>query len=172
MCARSSIDKLVEAVRYCREANLILPALCLMFIAVDTLGSLIRPRDKPAQDREDFLLWVEKFLLPGSELPCSALDLYGARCSLLHAYSASSRLAREGRAKKLCWAWGDTTTQQMQALADGSKDAGNLIAVHIDDLFESFFLGKRRFHEAIAANPALEALVEERATSILVGVTP
>lgn len=171
MNTRESVDQLASAIRHCQQADLILPALCLMFVAVDTLGSLIRPPNKPAQGRKDFVGWIDRFLIPGSGLPCSALELYGARCGLLHGYSASSTLATGRKVRKLCWAWGATTAEEMQALADGSGEAGRLLAVHAGQLLDAFLVGKRRFHGALAADPALAALVEERAESILVAVT-
>lgn len=172
MNTRRSVDELVAAVRLCRKSGHIVPALCLAFVAIDTLAALSRPRNRGDQGRQDFLDWVDRYLLPSSEIPCTALDLYGARCALLHAYSSSSKLAAEGKAKKLCWAWGETTSDQMQALADQSNDAGRLIAVHADHFLEFLAVAKRRFYEVLSGDPDLASLVEERAHSILVAVVP
>ena len=37
----------------------------------------------------------------------SGLDLYAARCGVLHTYTMDSRLSTEGKAKRILYAWGN-----------------------------------------------------------------
>ena len=46
-----------------------------------------------------FLRWCDSYLLASKALPCNSLELYGARCGVLHAGSPDSDLSRLGKAR-------------------------------------------------------------------------
>lgn len=57
------------------------------------------PAGKLDVTKADFVTWVEKYIqFPGSE-QLTGLDVYGARCSMLHTHSVYSALSRRGECR-------------------------------------------------------------------------
>jgi hypothetical protein len=82
-------------------------AFFLVLTAIGGLAWLGRPADrdttpvvkgKPDPNdvwRSDFVAWVDTYVMPSAGLPVHAIDLYGARCGLVHTQTAESRTTRE-----------------------------------------------------------------------------
>ncbi len=85
------IGEIVQASNLCLNSKFPSAALSLMYIALDTAASLDHRLRREAS-RARFVKWVERYILCSGDLACSALDLYGARCGLLHTYSPRSQL--------------------------------------------------------------------------------
>src|SRR4051794_28242930 len=113
-----NVQDFVRAARLCLNTGLVLPCVALIYSAIDQLACLDRAPEHKDVQRDDFIKWVDTYLLPGSGLNCSAIDLYGARCGVLHSQSPQSRLSRLGEAKQLCYARGHTTREEFQEFAD------------------------------------------------------
>lgn len=140
------IFDLISGIDLCISNGKILPALMLIYSCIDILGWLDRPKDKMDSSRDEFINWVSTNMLPYSNLKCSALDLYAARCSLLHTFTpTSSRLYREGKAKKLVYIFG---TEDEKALKDAildEEDKQSTIVVSVESLYEALMAGIRNY---------------------------
>ncbi len=81
-------------------------------------------RDKKHADAQrcDFLCWVDTYLLPISRQSYTAKDLYGARFTVIHSYSAESKLSREGNAAKLYYSSGPEEKENLQKDIDFTKE--------------------------------------------------
>jgi hypothetical protein len=92
-CLMSAIGRfLVQALRSVdalQKANCYTQGLIIVYSAVDTLAWLGCDEKKRDVDRESFITWVDRFMLPNSALQCNATDLYAARCGLVHNHAAS-----------------------------------------------------------------------------------
>lgn len=161
--ANARINDLIMGAKLCFQNYFWLPGLCLAYIAIDTFAALERPEEKTRNTRVEFIVWVKEFLLPESTLGCSALDLYGARCGLLHRQSPRSELFEEEKVKQLWYAHGPTTVEKLQAAADRSKIAGRVIVLPVDQLFEALLEAQTRFAEALESDPERAARVFEKA---------
>jgi hypothetical protein len=91
-----------EGIETCLERKRIAPALILLYSAIDTSGWLDSAESHAT--RESFLQWVDRYLLNAKPLTCTALELYAARCGLLHTFTPDSRLSSEGKARRICYA--------------------------------------------------------------------
>ena len=128
---------------------------------------LNRPKNQPDVQRGDFIEWSEKFLLPGSELSCDAVDLYSARCAIVHSNIGKSKLTRERRAKEFFYAWGSAKQEDLQNSID--KIGRPLtVAVHIDILFNAFIKAIGDFMIFLSNNTEKRDLVLSRAKSYYV----
>jgi hypothetical protein len=80
---------------------------------------------------------VDTYFLNGYNFPCTALDLYAARCGILHTFTPDSRLYREGKAKRVAYAWGtaDVNSLEMSRRKLGGYDFSS---VHLRDLIDAF----------------------------------
>jgi len=126
---------LVDAIEDCAAKMQILPCLTLLYSGMDVMASLdLRASEN---NRDSFVRWVDAYLLKDSPIECSALDLYAARCGVVHTFTADSRLYQEGRAKKIAYAWGLGSVNNLRRVSDelGYQDWRT---VHIGDLVVAF----------------------------------
>jgi len=91
------VKVLLKAIDTCLKNELQLPGLILLYTGIDSMAWLNRPKLQPDVRRNDFIYWVNRYLLPDSGLACEALDLYAARCALVHSYTSESSLTRQTR---------------------------------------------------------------------------
>jgi hypothetical protein len=164
-----NINDLLAAIADCLNKQLVLPSLLLLYAGIDIMAWLNRPESRADVERTDFIGWSENYLLPGSGLVCNALDLYAARCALLHSFSAESQLSRKGNAKQIFYAWGSARVGDLQRLVDivGTHSA---VAVHVDDLLKAFRIGVEHFKNVLSHDPQHATLIYQRANKFFSNV--
>ena len=92
-------NDLVSAIQLTFDSKKQLPTLILLYSTIDILAWLNKPSTHPDVAKSDFISWVDRFFLQGTNLQCSSVELYAARCGIVHSYTAESKLSREGKAK-------------------------------------------------------------------------
>jgi hypothetical protein len=124
----------LDAIEDCLKARRILPALCLLYSVIDVTASLERQANEGT--KAAFVRWVDENMLSRGPLPCTASELYSARCGVLHTFTPDSDLFREGRARRVLYAWGNASAKDLQ---DASYRLGRTdVAVHVSELLRSF----------------------------------
>ena len=153
--------QMVTAVEICLTHDLWEPALILILCHIDALAWLNRPVDREDVIREDFVVWVDKYLLPESGLECTAEELYGARCGLLHSHTGESRLHRQHKIRKIFWsrAQGENVYTLIQIRMN---EKFLPVGVGIDHHFWALRTALERFGMALDDNRELGGLVGER----------
>ena len=90
-----NLSQLLLAIDECVGMHLVLPSLMLIYAGADVLGALER---QPGEGtRASFVRWVEAYMLAARPLGCAGIDLYAARCGVLHTFSADSDPTAGGR---------------------------------------------------------------------------
>ena len=158
-------DPHIAAIQLCLEHGHRMPALILIFTGIDFMASLTRPETEPDVRRQDVLDWAEKYVLSNGNFSCSALDLYAARCALVHTYTPSSKLSRQKKAKEILYSWGKADGKGAQDLLD-QVGMTNSVVVHIDDLIVAFRAGVEQFVRDMARYARKGALARQRANKI------
>jgi hypothetical protein len=147
---KHDIGQLLGVVKNCfARRETILPGLVLLDATIDILASLDRPDSKQDVTRDDFIAWVDAFLLPGRSLKCSAIDLYAARCGLLHTYAPESRLSRQRKAKGTYYAWGKA---EVATFEQSMKNVGwktPAVGVHVNVLLKAVEGGFQEFSRVL-----------------------
>lgn len=89
-------DLLNEIIR-CQKADATVAAIAMIYVFVDTMAFLSMPTGQTTQTRKDFISWVDNYLKanPAQPYQYRGLDVYAARCSLLHAFSAEAEAHRK-----------------------------------------------------------------------------
>lgn len=95
------VDQLFGAIERCLEDEYFESAMILVYSGIDAFAWLNRPDNIDDVRRLDFEEWLNTYFLPGSGFTCTASDLYGARCGLVHSNTSESRLNRQDRAHKV-----------------------------------------------------------------------
>jgi len=96
------MDTLFGAINSCEANKFVLPALMLIYSGIDILASL--ERRKGEGTKASFTRWVDEYLLKAVSLPCTSLELYAARCGILHTLTPESDLSRKGKAREVGYA--------------------------------------------------------------------
>jgi hypothetical protein len=82
--------QLVGEIKKTWDAKAPVAALAMVYVGLDTMALLACPVGQPSQTRADFIAWVDRYLKaePASEYQYEGIDVYAARCALLHSYGS------------------------------------------------------------------------------------
>jgi len=85
-----AIINLIAEIKKCEEAGANTAAFIMCFVCMDTMAFLGMPEDRDRNTREDFIQWVDEYLKAYLDQPYQyrGKDVYAARCSVLHSFSA------------------------------------------------------------------------------------
>jgi hypothetical protein len=151
-----------EPIRLLLENHHFAAALILTFAGIDAVAHLASAAGKTKERRKNFIAWCESYLVLPGKHQLTGLELYAARCGLLHTHSGASDLSQEGRARVLHYA--DALEPPVKYVP--SVDP-NLVAVSIQALVESFFTGVERCMVDIYKDPERAHLADRRFANLL-----
>jgi len=146
---------LIESIEDCLAKRRIIPSLVLPYTGIEVIASLeARPHEGT---KAYFVRWVDNYLLKQRSFSCTALDLYAARCGIVHTFRPDSDLYRSGKARRISYAWGTAEANKLESSMKAlSFDSS---AVHLRDLIDAFCHG-------IARNlKTLEVILNEKNAS-------
>ena len=158
-----NVTRHLGAIALCLKNNYRMPALAPIYCGVDIFAALGRPQSRQYATRHDFLRWRDRYLLPSTNLNCSAVDFYAARCAVLHTYTSKSALSRKGQAREIVYAWGNKSSEELQRVIDIAKMSSRYVVVHIDALASAFDKAVRAFVLEVMSDPKQEADLYRRA---------
>ena len=153
-----------RGIRACIGAKSVVSALTLIYSAIDALAALTRDSVKTRATRREFTDWVDRYLLQELTGDLTAIDIYGARCGVVHTYSRDSELAREGKAKLLVYKWREGHRPDDPILEEQSRTA---TVVEIETLAEALERAVESFEQAVLTDEALRGRVERNVKNLL-----
>ena len=162
-----SMMLLASGIDACIEKKLNTPALILIYSGIDTTGWL--DSGEEFSTRTSFKNWVDAYLLKAKPLRCTSLDLYAARCGLLHTFTPDSQLSSSGKARRIYYAWGTGNVQDLQRTIDYTNKFEEYVAVHVNDLYEALQLGLIRFNEELENDPDRKVRVCKKVDKFFAG---
>lgn len=116
-------------------------AVILTFSGIDTMAYLGMPAEQLEVAPRDFIAWCERYIRFDGQEQLTGLDLYGARCGIVHAYGAISRTSRSGRCRHVVYRY---RKDGAPVLFRPDVDP-TLVIVSTEALVEAFFGGVDRF---------------------------
>jgi hypothetical protein len=123
----------IKAIEICLQKKLRLSALILIYSNIDILSYLHCANEINKTTRKDFKFWCKQYLMPNSNIGCSANDLYAARCAVLHTGTPISDLSRKGQAKEIIYVWGKTYPRSLEKIIHLTKR--KVVIIRIEELF-------------------------------------
>lgn len=145
-----------------------MPALILIYTLADTLAWA--SSDKANTNiRGRFEAWATTWV--GPRLPCTATELYAARCGILHTLTSKADLTNNGKAREIIYAWGTAKGEDLQETVVHLKKT-NLVAVHVNVLFQAIRDAMADMLEKADSDPVLEKRLNEAASLHLVKQDP
>lgn len=158
-----AVLQLVAQIHAEEQAAHMMSGLVLSFICLDTMAYLSRPANQAAITRAEFIAWTDKYLVghPDHQYQYRGLDVYAARCAVLHTYGSEASLHRADPNIK------------MFAYHDGGRHMHNpnehprLVLIGLLSFLNDVRIAVGTFVQDCAADPALRALVEPRLGALL-----
>lgn len=121
------------------ERHLFNQALIIMYSAIDTMAWSCR--EDGDSDRNDFYAWCTRYM-PCDDLGITPLDLYAARCSILHSNSSHSNSTESGTSLPLLY----VIAPSSRSLQDHAPPtAREWIVVDLKVLLDRFELATKEF---------------------------
>lgn len=157
-----NVEDLLAAIYICLKKELILPSLILIYSGIDIMASLSRPESHNFVKGENFINWTDKYLIPKSNLSCKGIDIYAARCGIVHSYTAEAKLTRKGLAKKLFYSYGKADSKKLQKRLE-QLNITEAIAIDVNSLFVAFCNAIERFGNSLLSDKDFAKLVYTRA---------
>lgn len=159
----------VDAVAALFEKELYGHVLVLLFSTIDTMGLLDAPPQQVSASGESFKNWVKKYVLTDPSIEFNKVDLWGARCAVLHTFTSESDLSRKGQARQLYYYSGDKDAEHNRRFVAFAKshEGGAHLAVHFGDICQSFFHAMKKFVYDLDANCINDQVYVERLRKVL-----
>ena len=88
---------LYQEVARAQDGGALVAALAMVFVGIDTMAWLSLPLEQHSVKRDDFCAWVDTYLKADAAQPYQyvGIDLYAARCAMLHSYGSLSDLHKK-----------------------------------------------------------------------------
>lgn len=129
----------------------------LVYAGMEAMAYLNMPASQQDVTRRDFIAWAEKYI----RFPCAeqltGLDLYGARCSMLHSYSVVSELSRKKKCRMVGY-----MNRSVPEVFSNPRVSKDLVMVSVEGLAEAFFKGVDRFIIDLFGDPTRAPLARKR----------
>ena len=160
----SNIRKLIATIDYCFKENDKLSGLILLYSVIDIMSWLSRDPHDAESTKSDFIRWIEEFLLPGSNLKCTAEELYQARFSIIHSYipewGTTMNVKSDGN--KITYIWGKAGKNAKDENIKSTSRKPVTVVVNVDDFVNALKIAIQRFDNSLVDNRALFELIEDR----------
>ncbi len=129
-------------------------ALVLIYSGIDAIASLEKPK-APGKVQEHFVDWVETYM-EFKNGRVTGVELFAARCGMLHAYSPISDLSKKGKARLI----GYTVDGGPDVLeSPGVKD---LVLLSVEGLAFAFFRGIVNYLEILKTDTEKRSAIAPR----------
>ena len=164
--ARSLLDML-DATAACILARQHMPAAVLMYTLIDAVAWAAHERSIRSV-RIRFEGWTNRWLIPPLEASCHsirAVDLYGARCAILHTLTPNSDLTATGEARQIAYVWGAGTAEALRAVAGQMPETASVIVLHFSALESALRTAILQFFDDAECDSNLQRLIIEAAAS-------
>lgn len=158
-----AVGQLVEQIRVEEESGHFTSGLVLCFICLDTMAYLSRPAERAGHTRADFIAWTDKYLKghPNHQYQYRGVDVYAARCAVLHTYGSEAAMHRADAGIKL-FGYHDGG-RHMHDPAQHER----LVMIGLRSFLNDVRIAVRDFMEACRGDAELRARVEPRLGGLL-----
>jgi hypothetical protein len=157
-----SLLEIGRGIKACQEQKLQLPTLVLLYSAID-IAAWMTNEDSNAGVGKRFMVWVDQYLLKANPMDCTAADLYAARCGIVHSLTPDSDMSAKGKARLVCYTWGDRNARELQELVKAAKMDDRYVCVQIEELCDAWRGGLRLLMEELDRDPARAGCVHAKA---------
>ena len=151
------VEETTRGIEVCLENKLIVPALELLYSGIDVLGFLGSAKSRA--DRHSFIAWAQSYL-DGflAQKGIGGLDLYAARCGILHTGMAPSDLVDQHKARELWYRYQGIS--YINLIVNAPKPP---VLVDVEEMVSAFNSGTLQFLNKLGQDAALGQRAEAKA---------
>lgn len=153
---------MLPGIEACLERECLVSAVTLIFAAIDALAALTRPVGQLETDGDTFRAWADRFMPPEKHVGCTAQDLWGARCGVLHTYSPEAARAARFGARRVYYQW----RQGPAADAARALPVGSIVVI-VEDLHGALVNAANSYMVETATDGNLQAQLKDHLPSLL-----
>lgn len=139
----AAFAELSSAADQCLKHRWRVAALVLVYSGMDVAGwvrSTAQRAGRRTGNRAAFTEWVDQYLKPRTVLGCSALELYAARCGIVHSFSPAAALHAHGNIRQLVYAWRPSTAAELRAVHRKMHRSSEYAAIQGEQLVRTYQL--------------------------------
>jgi hypothetical protein len=157
------IEGLIQEIKRCEAAGATTAAIAMAYICIDTMAFLGLPAGQEIQTKSDFITWVDTYLEGAPEQPYQyrGLDVYGARCAVLHAFGSEVNFHQNNPDAKI-FGYHDGGLHTLN-----TQESGRLVIIGTASFFNDVVHAVQAFLEACNTDPHLRVRVESRLPKVL-----
>jgi len=137
-------------------------AVMLILTGIDTMAYLSMPANKKTQDCHDFIEWADRYILFEGKEQLIGLELYIARCVILHSYSDYSSIMSLGNCREIEY----IDQSNPDAINYNPEESDKIVKVSVGALSDAFFKGTDRFFDYLFSDKKLLSVAEKRLDEI------
>ncbi|WP_148293036.1 hypothetical protein [Comamonas sp. B-9] len=144
--------------------------LVVMYASIDAMGLLNAANSVDQASSETFKTWVKDYLLPNGKFRCNEMDLWAARCGILHTFTSGSNLSAKGAARQIQYYGSqDWSEQYLKKLDSIASDTLGEAAVFQSSysLYDAYIVGLGRFANDLKALCKQDVAKAERMKRVL-----
>lgn len=156
------VEGVVRDAKWALDAKRYRAAVILTYSGIDTMASLVRHPKSQKVERSDFVAWVEHFMDFKCDAGPSGLEVYAARCGLLHANMSESGHSKAGKARMIGYV--DVANEPVLK----SEEVNDLLLLSVRHLVGIFAEGVLKTWKEIKQSSDLLVLVHERLQKLII----
>ena len=160
--------EIIQSIETSIDQRKIITSLVLLYSAIDSFSNISNCSDK--NGREVFKDWVDRWMLNNNNLKCSSIDLYAARCGILHGFISESDFSKKTKAKRICYAWGNSDLQKLKNQIEKTDAHNECIALRLEDLFIAFKMEVANCIDEMNKNDNWKTIFEMKATKYFISM--
>jgi len=156
-----NLAQMVIAARMCLDRDLPMPALVLIYSLIDSFAWAVDPNEPNTRTR--FENWLAKYVYPTTPLPCTPIELYAARCAVLHTLTSKAHLHVKGKLREIAYAWGPAKLATLSEATSLARISDRFVGLHINELLDAVTKGVHETFAIAEIDPVLAASLERSA---------
>ncbi|MDP2937634.1 MAG: hypothetical protein Q8N72_00070 [Candidatus Omnitrophota bacterium] len=157
------VDSICSDIKKARDNAILASSIILTLSAIDAMAFLSMPSTQKEVQKEDYIGWVDKYMktAPYQPYQYKGIDLYGARCGMLHRYGMVSALSEKGK----CKVFGYHNGSEHSYNPNIKKD---MVMISVKRFTNDFFSAVEKFLQDIGGDSELKLRVDSRIVSLFV----
>lgn len=143
--------------------------LVLLYASIEAMGLMRAPLSVTSATGETFKDWVRTHLLPKGSFHFNDVDLWGARCGVLHTFTSDSDLARKGKARQIQYVSGPRDNPFTKAFfaATLEIDGGIHVPASVEEIYLAYLEAIESFQEEMTRLCAADPNYTKRLRQVL-----
>ena len=158
------LEEIVAEFKNAEAAGATMSAVAMGYICLDTMAFLSMPVGKKKQTRADFIAFVDTYLKAHKDqlYQYQGIDVYAARCSLLHRYGSEAELHQK-----------DPTIKMFGYSGNGGRHffnpdvSTNVVIIGTASLLNDIAIGVTYYMKACLVDASLRKRAEQRLPRVL-----